>query len=116
MTFRYYLQDCTFAVLFQIPAGQCDAVAHALQHPVWTLYLGRKNCIPTELIFQGVYQTSEQAKESAEKLAQAKQKCLAYTITQGTGHGEIITVNDVPIQFGAQKRYRDRQVTILAED
>ncbi|STS83242.1 CRISPR-associated Cse5e family protein [Klebsiella pneumoniae] len=27
--------------------------------------------------------------------------------------GDVITLNDVPVQFGRHKRYRDRQVTVL---
>jgi CRISPR system Cascade subunit CasD len=115
MTFRYYLQDRIFAVLLQVPADQCDTVAHAMHHPVWDLYLGRKNCAPTEYIFQGVYSTLEQAKETAGKLAQEKQRILDYMVVQGDGAGETLTLNDVPIQFGAHKRYRDRRVTILNE-
>jgi len=115
MTFRYYLQDRTFAVLLQVPAEQCETVAHALRHPVWDLCLGRKNCVPTEFIFQGAHSTPEQAKEAAGKLAQEKQKVLDFTVIQGVGAGETMTLNDVPIQFGAHKRYRDRQVTIMIE-
>ncbi len=115
MTFRYYLQDRTFAALLQVPADQCDIVAHALRHPVWDLYLGRKNCAPTEYIFQGAYSTLEQAEEAADKLAKEKQRILDYMVVQGDGAGETLSLNDVPIQFGVHKRYRDRRVTILNE-
>ena len=115
MTFRYYLQDRTFAVLLQVPAGRCDAVAHALRHPVWDLSLGRKNCVPTEFIFQGAYPTLHQAKEAASRLADEKNTALDFRVIQGVGLGEAMTLNDVPIQFGTHKRYRDRQVTIVNE-
>lgn len=115
MTFRYYLQDRIFAALLQVPADQCDIVAHALRHPVWDLYLGRKSCAPTEYIFQGAYSTLEQAEEAADKLAKEKQRILDYMVVQGDGAGETLSLNDVPIQFGVHKRYRDRRVTILNE-
>ncbi len=54
MTYRYYLQDAAFAVVLEIPSEQSSALAEALQNPVWDLYLGRKTCAPTELIYQGV--------------------------------------------------------------
>lgn len=113
MTFRYYLQDRSFAVLLQVPANRCDSVARALEHPVWDLYLGRKNCVPTELIFQGAHSNLEMAKEGAAKLAQEKQKVLDFTVVQGVAEGETMTLNDVPVQFGTHKRYRDRQITII---
>ena len=115
MTFRYYLQDRTFAVLLQVPATQSEKVAHALQHPVWDLCLGRKNCVPTEFIFQGTYSSLAQAKEAAGKLAHERRRVLDFTVVQGVDTGESMTLNDVPIQFGAHKRYRDRQVTIVIE-
>lgn len=115
MTFRYYLQDRTFAVLLQVPAAQSGIVEHALQHPVWDLCLGRKNCVPTEFIFQGTYSSRAQAKEAAGKLAHEKRRVLDFTVVQGVDTGESMTLNDVPIQFGAHKRYRDRQVTIMTE-
>ena len=115
MTFRYYLQDRTFAVLLQMPAAQSAIVAHALRHPVWDLCLGRKNCVPTEFIFQGAYSSLAQVKEAAAKLAHEKRRVLDFTVVQGVDTGESMTLNDVPIQFGAHMRYRDRQVTIVTE-
>ena len=115
MTFRYYLQDRTFAVLLQVPAAQSAIVAHALRHPVWDLCLGRKNCVPTEFIFQGAYSSLAQVKEAAAKLAHEKRRVLDFTVVQGVDTGESMTLNDVPIQFGPHKRYRDRQVTIITE-
>ncbi|MDO6750195.1 type I-E CRISPR-associated protein Cas5/CasD, partial [Gilvimarinus sp. 1_MG-2023] len=48
MTYRYYLQDSAFAVVLEVPENQAQALAEALQNPVWDLYLGRKTCAPTE--------------------------------------------------------------------
>ena len=115
MTFRYYLQDRSFAVLLQVPAQRCDTVAHALRHPVWDLFLGRKNCVPTEFVFQGAHPTLDLAKEAAGQFANAKNKAFDFRVIQGVGVGETMTLNDVPIQFGTHKRYRDRQVTIVDE-
>lgn len=113
MTHRYYLQDATFAVALQVPAEDADAYASALQDPVWDLYLGRKTCVPTELIFQGMYPDSATALAHGAILAEGKGKVASYLVQQGEYDGEVITLNDVPLQFGRQKRYRDRRVTIL---
>ena len=32
---------------------------------------------------------------------------------QGEHEGEVFTLNDVPVQFGANKLYRDRRVTVM---
>ncbi|SEI65499.1 CRISPR system Cascade subunit CasD [Allopseudospirillum japonicum] len=114
MTYRYYLQDSAFAVALQVTSDQAEVLADALQNPVWTLYLGRKNCVPTELIYQGVFTSAEALWAHAEQLAEQKERVLSYQVVeQETDDGEVLTLNDVPVQFGLNKRYRDRRVTLL---
>lgn len=113
MTYRYYLQDSVFAVVLEVPQTQVEPLSDALQNPAWDLYLGRKNCVPTELIYQGVFADADTAWQQAQVLADSKKRLLSYAIIEGEGDGEVITLNDVPVQFGRQKRYRDRRVTLL---
>ena len=113
MTYRYYLQDAAFAAVLALPQQQAESLADALQNPVWDLYLGRKNCAPTELIYQGLFTDEEAAWLQAQRLAEDKHRLLSYAVIEGEGDGEVLTLNDVPVQFGQQKRYRDRQVTVL---
>lgn len=112
MTYRHYLQDAMFAVVLEIPADQTEPLANALQNPVWDLYLGRKNCAPTELIFQGSYAEIDAAWSRAAELAERKGRVPQFTVTEGEHDGDVITLNDLPVQFGPQKRYRDRRVTV----
>lgn len=113
MTYRYYLQDSAFAVALQLSSEQASSLAAALQNPVWSLYLGRKNCVPTELIYQGVFESAEALWSRATQLADQKQRQLSYQVVEREGDGEVLTLNDVPVQFGLNKRYRDRRVTLL---
>lgn len=112
LTYRYYLQDMAFAVALEAPASDAEATVVALQNPVWDLYLGRKACVPTELVFQGLYPSADEALSAATTLANAKDRTLALRVRQGEHDGDVLTLNDVPVQFGTQKRYRDRRVTI----
>ena len=50
MTYRYYLQDAAFAVVIEVPADEAEAIVQSLQSPTWDVYLGRKNCVPTDFI------------------------------------------------------------------
>ncbi len=113
MTYRYYLQDMAFAVAIETPAVEAEAITAALKAPVWDLYLGRKNCVPTELVFQGLHASAEEALAVGQALAKAKQRALTFAVKQGELDGEVLTLNDVPLQFGPDKRYRDRRVTVL---
>lgn len=112
MTYRYYLQDMAYAVIMQVPAHSSDELALALASPVWDLYLGRKNCVPTEFIYQGFFPTVEQAQARSQAIAQDKNRALAFEVLQGRHEGEVLTINDEPVQFGPYKQYRDRQVTV----
>lgn len=119
MTYRYYLQDMAFAVALQGPQTELEELQAALQSPVWDLYLGRKNCVPTELIGQGVHESLEAALQRADTLATDDERpqanrVAAFQVLQGEHEGdELLTLNDVPLQFGPHKLYRDRRVTVV---
>ncbi|MFW8564989.1 type I-E CRISPR-associated protein Cas5/CasD [Orrella sp. 11846] len=122
MTYRYYLQDMAFAVALQGPKSELEELQFALLNPVWDLYLGRKNCVPTELIGQGVHDSLDNALVHADRLAVDEERSqvnrvAVFKVLQGEFEGdELLILNDVPIQFGSQKRYRDRRVTIVKYD
>ncbi len=115
MTYRYYLQDMAFAVVLQTPADEAEEVMAALKAPAWDLYLGRKNCVPTEFIGQGVFATAAETLAVAREFARARGRVTAFEVRQGEHEGEVISLNDVPLQFGTDKRYRDRRVTVIKE-
>jgi CRISPR system Cascade subunit CasD len=112
MTYRYYLQDMAYAVALQAPSDQAEAIGMALVSPVWDIYLGRKTCVPTELIFQGIFDSPEGALEAGEALATIKNRAFCLQVLQGEHAGEALILNDVPLQFGEHKKYRDRRVTV----
>jgi CRISPR system Cascade subunit CasD len=112
MTYRYYLQDMAYAVVLQGPAELLKETSRALVSPVWDLYLGRKSCVPTEFIYQGLFDTALLALQAAERLASGKNRAFALRVLQGEHDGEVLTLNDVPLQFGEHKKYRDRRVTV----
>ncbi|MFJ3879130.1 type I-E CRISPR-associated protein Cas5/CasD [Streptomyces sp. NPDC090077] len=43
---RYYLADAAFTLALTGPTPVIDTAEHALTHPVWTPYLGRRSCLP----------------------------------------------------------------------
>ena len=117
MTYRYYLQDAVFAVVLEVPADKAETIAQALQNPAWDIYLGRKNCVPTDFIYRGTFDNEAVALEQAGSIAMEKQRIEDFRVLHGAlGEGEadeVFTINDVPMQFGEDKRYRDRQVSLI---
>ena len=117
LTYRQYLQDAFFGVILEIPSSIYDAemLASALRNPVWPLYLGRKCCIPSSQIFQGLFDSYEEAKTRIDEIAGEKELLLKETMKEGSDpySGDVICINDVPVAFGEYKVYRDRFVTII---
>lgn len=114
LTYRYYLQDAAFAVMLQGSREALEEVSTALQTPVWDVYLGRKSCVPTDVIYQGVFDSLELAREKAELLAQSKARQADFIVKQGREEGgETLVLTDVPVAFGDNKTYSDRYVTIV---
>lgn len=44
---RSYLQDASFLVGLSGPRELLEKLSNALMHPKWTVYLGRKSCVPS---------------------------------------------------------------------
>lgn len=112
LTYRYYIQDMAFAVIFEANSDPVNDAVTALKNPHWDLFLGRKTCVPTELIFRGVFDSFDECERSALNLAQEKNRKLEFSVVEGVNEGEVVTLNDVPVQFGVDKKYRDRRVTV----
>lgn len=116
MTYRFYLQDTFFAVIFESLPQQSLEIAEALRNPVWDLYLGRKNCVPTDFIYRGTFETQEEAEKSAYDIATEKNLLEDFRVLDGVDDldecDEVMTLNDIPVQFGMDKRYRDRRVGV----
>lgn len=113
MTYRYYLQNAHFGVVQELSLDLADDLEKALQEPVFNLYLGRKNCVPSDFIFQGNYESFIKAEAAIFDLAMEKNVVEDFRVLDGEFDGEEMVINDVPIQFGDSKMYRDRTITFL---
>jgi len=116
MTYRYYLQDARFAVIIEVPDSLVIALTEALINPVYDLYLGRKTCVPTEFIYQGTFEDAQEALEKAADIAERGSLIEDFRVEDGDhgDRGEVMTLNDIPVQFGEFKKYKDRRVTVIS--
>ena len=99
--------------MLEAPVDLSAPISTALQQPVYDLYLGRKNCVPTEFIYQGTFAEQDSAISQASHLMCEKSLMEDFRVLDGNHEGERMTVNDVPLQFGTIKKYRDRRITIV---
>jgi CRISPR system Cascade subunit CasD len=114
LTYRYYLQDAKFAVILEVPSSRSETFIAALQNPVYDIYLGRKNCAPTDFVYRGVYDAEQDALEKVAEIAKSKNELVEdFRVVDGEREeGDTIILNDIPVQFGEVKVYRDRRVTV----
>lgn len=112
VTHRYYIQGGAYAVFLDVPDEMCETISQALISPVWPLFLGRKCCVPSELIFQGAYESLEAAQQAAQTLCESKNRTPSFEVIEGEGEGECVIIPDVPVRFGERKEYEYRRVTI----
>lgn len=143
LTHRYYLQDCAFAVALEVPCDLAEECENALKNPVWEISLGRKCCVPSEMIFQGSFDDlkslldSESLKKlvlaDSEKVSRKERLVCDFAVFDETdsivesifsdenkisisdekyfyANDDSFTLNDIPLQFGTEKKYKDRRV------
>ena len=111
ITYRHYLQDKTFAVMLEFPEDLADKFAAALTDPVYDIYLGRKCCAPTAMIFQGKFSSENEAMQKIKALAERDQLIPVSRIREtDSDQPDAVLLNDVPVAFGPHKIYRDRWI------
>jgi len=113
LTYRHYLQDRKFAAVLELPDDLAEKFATALARPVYSLFLGRKCCVPTDVIGRGTFATEAEAFGEILAIAAKKGVVPAKKIVEvplGAENSE--TFYDLPVRFGGHKIYRDRTVRI----
>jgi len=56
---RDYLMDAAFLVVLQAEEAVLTQCADALQNPRWPVYLGRKSCVPSRPVYDGIVYSYE---------------------------------------------------------
>ena len=116
ITHRAYIQDGAFAIVIEADEEMAQQIESAIQEPVWDISLGRKSCPPSDIVYRGVFDDSESACTFADGIAQEKNRQRKFVVyDEERNDGDQLTLTDVPVQFGIQKRYRERTVTIVTE-
>ncbi len=108
-TYREYLQDRCFAAVIGLPDDLAEKFSAALQNPVYDLYLGRKCCVPTEMIYQGLFDAEMAAWDAVRTWPKLLPEWIIRTSPAGwTPEAQLL--NDIPVRFGQNRLYRDRWV------
>lgn len=117
ITIRQYLQDTVFAVCLEIPEPLAMDIEKSFKNPVWGIFLGRKNCTPTDFVFRGIFDNYKETKEKIKSIARQKgllkkETFIALDWNQEEEFDDVLTLEDVPVRFGDKKIYESRRVGI----
>ena len=96
---REYLLDAKFAVVLSGEEILVNKVAQALKNPKWGIWLGRKNCIPAEPVFRGVFDDFETAETFVKTLAKTKDSKIRKIETVKNFDDATGNIMDIPINF-----------------
>lgn len=61
---KHYLTGVVFGVVLRVEDEISSQVEEALADPYWPPFLGRKCCIPASQVFQGAFNSCEEAEEA----------------------------------------------------
>lgn len=116
---RYYFEDSIFTVFLQDEDDKIDKYAYAINHPVYSLFLGRKSCPTTPDLVYGVYEDiienvigSIEVKKKPVASIRGKDDKYTPIIIRDAKDGEIgDIIKDVPIDYSIRNRqYSGRSV------
>ena len=117
MTYRLFLQDADFAVILEIPVRFREEFVSGLKCPKWDIYLGRKSCVPSCPVYQGIFGTYEEAfqalTESLEIDDSEKRSVVTKVSETSSEDLEGMLLYDVPVEFGEHKKYVGRYVKVM---
>ncbi|OAR21855.1 type I-E CRISPR-associated protein Cas5/CasD [Streptomyces sp. ERV7] len=103
VTQRFYLQDAVFVAALQGPVPLLERLEHAVRHPRYPLYLGRRSCPPTGPVSLGLQADAELAdtliavpwQASAHRRSQVRTADVTLEATVEDPAGDQLAV-DVP--------------------
>jgi CRISPR system Cascade subunit CasD len=118
LSYRYYLADAVFLAVVEGEDGLVRSVEHALRHPTFPLYLGRRSCPPAGPLVVGLSdERLWDVLRTRPSLASTKRRAhasgpvrlevlldAASAPEQIRKGSDVVTVRDAPVSFDPELR------------
>lgn len=120
VTRREYLQDARFGLLLRGDVALLEEISRALTDPKWGIWLGRKSCVPSSPVCQGLFGSEEAAEQHIRSLEASRPipsedvPHRRYTEVEKFDDGTD-TIMDLPLDFAA-RRFAPRRIAEVSED
>lgn len=117
---RYYISDGIFLVALEGEKEKLEEIAHALKHPVFHLFLGRKSCPPNTPLVLGIKEKDkltalkEEQWHASQWFKEKTGKTTFLTILRDGTVGESgDLIHDSPLSFSPLKRNYAHRIVIM---
>lgn len=107
VTQRHYFADGKFGAVLAGPSGFLEEIGQALRDPVWGGWIGRKHCIPTTPVFQGIFPAEQEALAKLQTLAEGSELRIYEECPLETSGAMLYP--DLPVDFSSRE-FRPRAV------
>jgi len=118
LTNRYYLCDAIFIAGLSAGRGLLEGLADALTHPVFPLFLGRRSCVPSGKLVQGIvdedlgaalrnhpWQAASWYQQKLRRQGRSVELELLRDRLSDEDQPDIVeTVRDLPLSFSPNRR------------
>lgn len=107
LSYRTYLQDAYFTVALTGETETLKRLEEALNKPKWPIYLGRKSCVPSRPVCDGITTIYSSLEEALKKVSSMEKGEMMLEIDAAEGDNEIER-RDVNAGY---RIFRNRRVT-----
>ncbi len=104
---RTYLQDAFFTIAITGKHEVLNSLVEALTKPKWPIYLGRKSCVPSRPVYDGLSEEYESLEQAIQEIP-SPEKGVMLIETEATQEGTSLERRDVNV---GQRIFRSRSVT-----
>ncbi len=119
VTHRQYLLDARFGVILSGDRSLLAPAAASLQNPIWGVWLGRKSCVPAEMVYRGLFGTEIEAQR--ELIGEEPISNFSLVVEVDAFDKGTDSISDQPIGFGNAessgpegRQYTIRRVAVTA--
>ncbi len=111
VAYRWYLQDSSFLVVLETTEQWRRKIQTALSDPEWCIYLGRKNCVPSRPVWDGVHHEYESILDAIHHYPPAERSddILSYEVETSLPNCSSLSRTDMTVgnrQFSRRKVWR----------
>lgn len=117
VTYRTYLQDASYLAAIQTNQELASEIDDAFKNPCWTVYLGRKSCVPSVPVYIGIaaqYHTLEEAMNQyppARRVSESDKIFYEIESTDSSGYERMDE-----LQNAGQRYYTSRKVMLVRKE